>query len=68
MFTHSKLIFMNKNWPNELNVGYSLMQFIEMDGDLENELKNFESAFERDTTLSNYENIKTKLFTCCQFH
>jgi hypothetical protein len=39
-----------------------------MDGDLENELNFFENAFERDTKLFNYENIKTKLFTCCQFH
>ncbi len=68
MFTNSKLIFVNKKWPNELSVGYSLIQFIEMDGDLENDLNVFESAFERDMKLFNYENIKNKLFSCCQFH
>ncbi len=39
-----------------------------MDGDLENEFNFFENAFERDMKLFNCENIKTKLFTCCQFH
>ncbi len=64
MFTNSKLILVNKNWPNELSVGYSLIKFIEMDGNLENDF--FKSAFERDMKLFNYENIK--MFTCCQFH
>jgi hypothetical protein len=44
------LIFINKNWPNGFRIGCkshsSLVKFIEMDGDLEKELEEFESYFE----------------------
>ncbi len=44
------LIFINKNWPNGPRIGCkspsSLIKFIEMDGDLEKELEEFESYFE----------------------
>jgi hypothetical protein len=49
------LIFVNKIWPNGLRVGYkspfSLIEFIEMDANLEEELENFEKAFEKDEVV-----------------
>jgi hypothetical protein len=46
-----KLIFVNKNWPNDLRIGckplFSLEKFIESDFNFEEELKEFEGAFER---------------------
>jgi hypothetical protein len=45
-----KLIFINKNWPNDPRTccksPFSLVEFMEMDGDLERELEEFESSFE----------------------
>jgi len=47
-----KLILVNKNWPNDLRVGYkspsSLIEFIEMDANLEEELEEFEKVSEND--------------------
>ncbi len=41
---------MNKNWPNDCRVGYkspfNLFKFIRIDADLEEELEQFEGAFE----------------------
>jgi hypothetical protein len=49
------LIFVNKNWPNDLRVGYkspsNLIEFIEMDENLEEELEEFERAFEKDEVV-----------------
>ncbi len=46
-----KLIFINKNWPNDPRIycksPSSLVEFMEMDGDLEKGLEEFESSFER---------------------
>ncbi len=47
-----KLIFVTKNWPNDYRVGCKspskLLEDIGIDGDLEEELKQFEGVFERD--------------------
>ncbi len=47
-----KLIFFNKNWPNDLKIGCkspsSLMKFLEKDVDLEEQLEEFEGEFETD--------------------
>jgi hypothetical protein len=47
-----KLIFVNKNWPNDLRIGCkspsNLVEFLEKDVDLEEELEKFEGEFERD--------------------
>jgi hypothetical protein len=46
-----KLIFVNKNWPNDPKINYkplsSLVELIEIAVDLEKELEEFEGAFER---------------------
>ncbi len=46
-----KLIFINKNWPNDPRIccksPSSLVEFMEMDGDLEKKLEEFESFFEQ---------------------
>ncbi len=43
---------MRKNWPNDLKVGCkspsNLVEFIEVDQDLEEKLEQFEGDFERD--------------------
>jgi hypothetical protein len=45
-----KLIFVNKNWPNDLKIGCkspsNLLEFIEKDVNLENQLEEFEGEFE----------------------
>jgi hypothetical protein len=45
-----KLIFVSKNWPNDTRVGCKslsdLIEFIEMNEQLEEELQEFESQFE----------------------
>jgi hypothetical protein len=45
------MIFVNKNWPNDLRIGckspFSLADFIENDFNFEEELEEFEGAFER---------------------
>jgi hypothetical protein len=50
-----KLIFVNKNWPSDPKIGckspFSLVKFIDIDGDLEEELENFECSFERDKVV-----------------
>ncbi len=47
-----KLIFVNKNWPNNYRIGckpfFSLVELIEVDIKLEEELKKFEGTFEKD--------------------
>jgi hypothetical protein len=47
-----KLIFVNKNWPNDPRIGCkspsNLVEFLEKDVDLEEELEKFEGEFERD--------------------
>ncbi len=46
---------MSKNWPNDLRIGCksssSLVDFIESDFNLEEELEEFEGAFERDKVV-----------------
>ncbi len=46
---------MRKNWPNDLRIGCkfpsSLVDFIENDLNLEEELEEFEGAFERDKLM-----------------
>lgn len=43
------LIFVNKNWPSDSRIGckspFSLVEFIDIDGDLEEELEEFEGCF-----------------------
>jgi hypothetical protein len=50
-----KLIFVNKNWPNDPRIGYkfpsNLMEFLEKDVDLKKELEKFEGEFERDEVV-----------------
>jgi hypothetical protein len=50
-----KLIFVNKNWPSDPKIGckspFSLVKFIDIDGDLEEELEKFEGSFERDKVV-----------------
>ncbi len=47
-----KLIFINKNWPNDPRIWckspFNLLKFLEMDMDLEEELEQFEGKFEKD--------------------
>jgi hypothetical protein len=47
-----KLVFVNKNWPNNCRVGCkslsNLLGLIGIDAHLEDELEQFERAFERD--------------------
>jgi hypothetical protein len=51
----NKLIFVNKNWSNDFRIDYktfsSLMELIEVDGELEKELKEFEGTFGNDEIL-----------------
>jgi hypothetical protein len=51
----NKLIFVNKNWPNDSKIGSkslsSLVDFIENDFNLEEELEEFEGTFERDEVV-----------------
>ncbi len=50
-----KLIFVNKNWPNDLKIGCkfpsSLVEFLEKDVDLKEQLEEFEGEFERDEVV-----------------
>jgi len=50
-----KLIFVDKNWPNDPRIGYkfpsNLMKFLEKDVDLKKELEKFEGEFERDEVV-----------------
>ncbi len=50
-----KLIFVSKNWPNDLRVGCNssstLIELIEADLALEKELEQYEGEFERDELL-----------------
>jgi hypothetical protein len=49
------LIFVSKNWPNELKIGCkfpsNLLEFFEKDVNLEKHLEKFESEFERDEVV-----------------
>jgi hypothetical protein len=50
-----KLIFMRKNWPNDLKISckpfFRLANFIENDLNLEEKFEEFEGAFERDEIM-----------------
>ncbi len=50
-----KLIFVNKNWPNDPRIGYkspsNLLEFFEKDMDLKEELEKFEGEFEKDEVV-----------------
>jgi hypothetical protein len=50
-----KLIFVNKNWPNNLKIGCkspnNLLEFLERDIDLEEEFEGFEGEFKRDEVV-----------------
>ncbi len=50
-----KLIFVNKNWPNDLRIGCkspsNLLKFLKRDMDLEEELEEFEGEFEKDEVV-----------------
>jgi hypothetical protein len=50
-----KLIFVSKNWPSVLRIGckspFSLVKFIDIDGDLQDKLEEFESSFEWDEVV-----------------
>jgi hypothetical protein len=47
-----KFIFVNKNWLNDCRIGckspFNLLELIGIDANLEEELEQFERAFERD--------------------
>jgi hypothetical protein len=47
-----KLIFINKNWPNDLKISCkspsSLVEFLEKNIDVEKQLQEFEGEFKRD--------------------
>jgi hypothetical protein len=47
--------FVSKNWPKDPRIGHkspsSLLKFIDIDRDLEEELEEFESSFERDEVV-----------------
>jgi hypothetical protein len=50
-----KLIFVSKIWPSVPRIGCkspsSLVKFIDIDGDLEEEIEEFESSFEWDEVV-----------------
>jgi hypothetical protein len=50
-----KLIFVSKNWLSDFRIGCkshsSLVKFIDIDGDLEKELEEFESSLEWDEVV-----------------
>ncbi len=50
-----KLIFVNKNWPNDLKIGCkspsNLVEFLEKDVDLKEQLEKFEGEFEKDEVV-----------------
>jgi hypothetical protein len=50
-----KLIFVNKNWPNDRIIGCksssNLVESLKKDVDLEEELKEFEGEFEKDEVV-----------------
>ncbi len=52
------MIFVSKNWPNDPRVGwkspFNFVEFIEVDQNLEEELEQFESDFERDEVFELY--------------
>jgi hypothetical protein len=49
------LIFVNKNWPNDLRIGCkspcSFVDFIETNANLKEELEEFERVLERDVVM-----------------
>jgi len=51
-----KLIFVNKNWPNDCRVSCksspNLLELIGIDVDLEKELEQFEKAFEKNEIVN----------------
>jgi hypothetical protein len=50
-----KLIFVNKNWPNDLKIGCkspsSLVKLIETSVNLKEKFKKFEGTFEKDEVM-----------------
>ncbi len=50
-----KLIFVSKNWPSDHKVSckspFSLIKFIDMDGDLKEKLEKFNCSFELDEVV-----------------
>jgi len=50
-----KLIFVNKNWPNNPRIGckypFNLLEFLEKDMDLKEQLEKFEGEFKRDEVV-----------------
>jgi hypothetical protein len=50
-----KLIFVNKNWPNDPRIGCkslsNLVEFLKKDVNLEEELEEFEGEFEKDKVV-----------------
>jgi hypothetical protein len=51
-----KFIFVNKNWLNDCRIGckslFNLLELIGIDANLEEELEQFEKAFERDEIVN----------------
>ncbi len=66
-----KLIFVNKNWYNDLRVGckapFNLVEIIEMNVDLKNELEEFETKFEREEIVDMWKFGKKLDFPCQKF-
>jgi len=46
-----KLIFVNKNWPTNLRIGFNLVEVLERDIDLEKESEKSGGDFERDKVV-----------------
>jgi hypothetical protein len=50
-----KLIFVNKNWPNDCRIGCksqsNILELINIDENLEKELEKFERTFERNEIM-----------------
>jgi hypothetical protein len=50
-----KLIFINKNWPNDSRIGckslFSSVDFVEINLNLEEDVKEFERGFEKDEVV-----------------
>jgi hypothetical protein len=62
-----KLIFINKNWPNDPRIGWkspsNLVKFLERDVDLKEEFEVFEGEFEKGKLLKSKTSINKILFS-----
>ncbi len=62
-----KLIFINKNWPNDPRIGWkspsNLVKFLERDVDLKEEFEEFEGEFEKCKLLKSKTSINKILFS-----